>query len=170
MATTMNTSEHTKTSLTGPRPVPSILVAEHFVNIRRDDGLDTTVDDLMNLLYLAHGFALGIFGTPLLDEPLEARSPGPMSPTVYGAFGYHGTDPIRHHVGSREPWLEDKTRTLLGMVDRVYRKLPPQARLHLVRGAPWHRAYSTGAVNVSNEAIREMFAEILPDAVRDAFE
>ena len=74
-------------------PVDARTVAEAVLWIRRD--VQTTPMHIIKLVYLSHGWMLGLHDTPLLWEPVEAWQYGPVVPSVYHL--YKGWGGRTHH-------------------------------------------------------------------------
>ena len=48
----------------------------------------------MKLVYIAHGWHLGVYKSPLINDPPQAWDFGPVIPTLYNALKHYGNDPI----------------------------------------------------------------------------
>jgi len=59
-------------------PLDPIIVSNYILWKRRER--DTTNLDVIKLVYLSHGWYLGIYGVPLIAEPIEAWPYGPVIP------------------------------------------------------------------------------------------
>ena len=59
----------------------SIVAAEQIIWLGAK--VDSTALDLNLLVYLSHGWMLGIHDRPLIDEPVEAWTHGPVLPSIY---------------------------------------------------------------------------------------
>jgi uncharacterized phage-associated protein len=70
-------------------------VANHILELARQDGRQLTHMKLQKLLYYAHGWHLAFFGgEPLVAEGFQAWQYGPVSPNVYDSFRKFGAKPI----------------------------------------------------------------------------
>jgi len=49
---------------------------------------------LIKLVYIAHGWTLGLYNQPLIGKQVEAWTYGPVIPSVYHDFKHYGRDPI----------------------------------------------------------------------------
>jgi len=63
-----------------------ISVANYFVNKSIYDGVELTPMKLLKLVYLAHGWNLGLKNEPLLAEAVQAWKFGPVVKSVYDSF------------------------------------------------------------------------------------
>ena len=78
-------------------PYPSVSalsVADVILWARRVFGLPTTNLDLNKLVYLCHGWTLGVHGKPLIADRVEAWRYGPVIPAIYHEYKLFGSDNI----------------------------------------------------------------------------
>ena len=75
-------------------PVSPLSVANYFVQKSIDEGKLITPMKLVKLVYIAHGWYLGLFRKPLLPESAQAWKYGPVIPSVYHTFKYYGNENI----------------------------------------------------------------------------
>lgn len=75
-------------------PVHAMIVAGRILRQRHLRGQSTTTLDLIKLTYIAHGWFLGIYGVPLIEEVVEAWKYGPVIPIVYERFQSYRGEPI----------------------------------------------------------------------------
>ena len=74
---------------------PSKAVANAFLDIAREHGATLTPLKLQKLVYIAHGWSLGLTNSPLVaDEHPEAWQYGPVFPGLYHEFKEFGKGPI----------------------------------------------------------------------------
>lgn len=106
---------------------------------------------LIKLVYIAHGWHLGLTGKPLIPEAVMAWRYGPVVQSVYHQFKHFGSGQVTAPCGSKPPIFdEDSRRTLL---DRVWEKYGHLNGLQLStlthqQGSPWDNVYdgSSGKV------------------------
>lgn len=73
----------------------ALTIANEFIDLAsKNDKGPLTQMKLQKLVYFAHGWHLGLWGTPLLDEVIQAWSYGPVVRTVYNEFRDFGVQPI----------------------------------------------------------------------------
>lgn len=73
---------------------PTISVANYFIGKAQHEGDKITPMKLLKLVYIAHGWALGLYRTPLIAEEVQAWKYGPVVPSVYEDFRHYGREPI----------------------------------------------------------------------------
>ena len=74
--------------------VSSIAVANEFIRLGMADNKYFTPMQLLKLSYIAHGWHLGFFDTPLTDDDIEAWKYGPVIPNLYQALKKYGNQAV----------------------------------------------------------------------------
>ncbi len=77
-------------SVTMARPYDAGAVANWFLDL----GHPLDPMKLQKLVYFAHGWNLALTDEPLIDEPVQAWSYGPVIPSLYHEFKHHGSGTI----------------------------------------------------------------------------
>lgn len=75
----------------------AIEIADYF--IERSDCTKTHMQ-IQKMVYMSHGYMLGVYHTPLISNPVEAWDHGPVIPSMYQRFKKHGHNPIERHTES----------------------------------------------------------------------
>lgn len=170
----------------------SVAIANEFLGKPGADGL--TQMQLQKLVYIAHGWNLGLNGEPLVSEAPEAWTYGPVFSDLYDHTKFFGKAPInrlitpdddeagRFFTGnrSRRPAykapLTPRQRAVVDMVWRRYGHLDG-VRLSAMThrpGTPWFQTYQAGSGKnrpISLDVIRshyERLAERSADAANAA--
>lgn len=142
-------------------------VAEQILWLRRD--LPTMPMHVLKLVYLCHGWMLGIFGRGLIAEPAEAWRYGPVVPTIYHTYKSFRGDPIATAPVDRSAILDENQNDLLGAVLRAYRDysaLDLSAITHQP-GTPWYEVYNGGrgeSAIIPDALLRKHYAARLREA------
>lgn len=135
-------------------------VAEQVLWLRQD--MDTTPMHVIKLVYLCHGWMLGICERPLIVEPAEAWRYGPVVPAVYRAYKSFGGDPIDTVPTDLGEAFDEKQTELMDAVLRAYREYTPWDLSAITHqpGTPWHAVYrggrGAGAI-IPNKLIRKHY-------------
>ena len=80
----------------GMMAYPAKAIANYFIRAaEKDNIIDLSLMKLMKLVYYAHGWHLGFYGNPLINETIEAWDYGPVIPVLYHQFKQYGSDHIR---------------------------------------------------------------------------
>lgn len=105
-----------------------IAIANYFIGKAIDEGQDMTLMKLIKLVYIAHGWHLGIKGEPLLPEAVQAWQYGPVVPSIYQEFKRYGSRKITQLELDLEtftyPCVEDvELKKFLDKIWSVYGKM-----------------------------------------------
>lgn len=129
----------------------SVTVANRFLQLASERGETLTPMQLLKLVYIAHGWMLGLYSRPLIRDDVEAWQYGPVIPDLYNHVRQYRGQPItatlNDRSGERLDDLEDD------MVRQVYDIYGQQTGMALSRithadGTPWAQTY-TGAFGVT---------------------
>ena len=123
-----------------------IAIANYFIKKSWERGTELTPMKLVKLVYIAHGWYLGITDQPLLTEVPQAWQYGPVVPTVYHSFKSYGNGQVtRLHTvinagGPITPDVNDNaTQLLLNKVWEIYSRYngPQLSTLTHQPDTPW---------------------------------
>ncbi|MCS1411176.1 MAG: hypothetical protein M2R45_04373 [Verrucomicrobia subdivision 3 bacterium] len=141
---------------------PAKLVEDQILWLRRDTR--TTPMHIVKLVYIAHGWMLGLHDRPLVKETVFAWQYGPVIPETYHRYKSFVSRAIRSNpVDRTKDFTEDQSE----MIQRVvtdYRKYSA-FRLSTVtheEGTPWDevtREHGDGSV-ISNQLIKEHYKKL----------
>jgi len=150
--------------------VSAIAVANFFIQKSFETGIEVTPMKLLKLVYIAHGWSLGLWGTPLINEPVEAWTYGPVIPDLYKHVKEFGRGRITKLITISEfkgltyhtftptiPESDTKTRKLLNEIWEVY---GDKGGLYLSAithqdGTPWSRTKRNDII--PHELIKEHY-------------
>ena len=142
------------------------LAAEQILWLRR--GTETTPMHVLKLVYISHGWTLGLYGRSLINEPAEAWRYGPVVPSVYHRYKSFRGDPITTEPVDRSDEFDDEQRDVIEQVHEVYgdfTALQLSALTHKP-GTPWdvtYREYGAGVI-IPNELIRDYYRRLAEQA------
>ena len=144
----------------------STSVAEHILWLRRDR--ETTPMHVIKLAYLSHGWGLGWGDGPLIDEPVEAWTYGPVIPSIYQRYRSFGGDSIRLGPINRESsFNQDQIETMKVVTDFYADKSAVYlSNLTHINGSPWSRAVENWGVGciIPNELIEKYYRDLAEKA------
>ena len=158
----------------GERPIQCPLaVARHILSARHS--IQTTPMHLIKLVYLCHGWMLGVHRRPLIHEDVVAWRYGPVVPTVYHMYKSFGGSPIdaARPKPSQQGVFDGQQ---LGLMDAVlnayqdYSAFDLSAITHQA-GTPWHVVYAGGhgrGAIIPNALIQEHYAARLASGNAEA--
>ena len=153
-------------------------VANYFLRKAAEGGRTLTPVEAIKLVYIAHGWSLGLYDKPLIDDPVQARAYGPIVQPVFDAFKRFGTQPITEMADVR-PNLGDSRRRfgvrtgdeftsqetdLLNRIWEVYGPLKGYELSGITNSedGPWQSQYKTYGDNatIPNQLIGAYFKEL----------
>ncbi|MFB0873338.1 MULTISPECIES: Panacea domain-containing protein [unclassified Sphingobium] len=129
-------------------------IANYFLAKAEEDGRPLTPLKLIKLVYIAYGWVLGLLGTRLFEERIEAWKHGPVIPSIYHEFKHFGggaitDDAVWYDLDTgdcRRPTIDSSDRDLQIILDKVwaaYKRFSGWAlrqKTHEV-GTPWEQTY-----------------------------
>lgn len=134
--------------------LPSEAVANYFIQKSFDTGQPLSPMKLLKLVYIAHGWHRGYFGTNLINDAVEAWQYGPVIPDLYRDIKHYGRRTIDAAIDGYLP-LElypqgalPNERTL-ALLDNVWRAYGDKDGLQLSAlthqpGTPWDIIWRQG--------------------------
>jgi uncharacterized phage-associated protein len=158
-------------------------IANFFINVANSAGTPATPLKIIKLVYIAHGWHLGLTGAPLINEPPQAWRYGPVIPSLYRSLKSYGNEPVRNPLTeftSTDPldWVleerdvalpnDPRTVAFLQSVWDAYGRLSAMQLSELTHqpGTPWERIwndrggrYSRG-VEIPEEWITEHYRRL----------
>lgn len=105
----------------------SITIANYFLHESWKNGFEITPMKLLKLVYIAHGWYLGLTGKRLIYDPICAWPYGPVIPELYFQIKHYRGNPITATIISgidlsHEPKLEDSVIKLLDPILNHYNR------------------------------------------------
>lgn len=161
----------------GKKGYDSRAVANYFVEKSCADGRILTVSELIKLVFLAHGWYLGITGKPLIYHKIEAWGPGPVIGKVYDAFR-HQLSAVRHPALTGSfPYRAKFDEDAKEIMDRIYnayskrlknlrgsKSSPATTLSHMTckEGTPWKRVFEKKGrfARIPNALIKDYYEEL----------
>ena len=144
-----------------PEPVPAMVVATYILRQRHDQGRSTTTLDLVKLVYLSHGWFLGIYGIPLIIESVEAWPYGPVIPIVYERFKSYRENPIDIVPIDNSGQLDPRQRAVIDETLRAYDAFDSWGLSAITHkpGTPWDQISDHGLwLIIPNSLIQQHYA------------
>ena len=122
----------------------AVNVAYKFLQLAKEDECNLTPMQLQKLVYIAHGWSLGLLERPLIADTVNAWKYGPVIESVYHHFKKFRASPVifppelvRHYVTDAEFCSTDKD--LISSVWEAYKGIsgPRLSDLTHQSGTPW---------------------------------
>lgn len=108
-------------------PISAIAVANFFIKKARENKQEITPMQLLKLVYIAHGWSLGILDRPLIKNEIEAWRYGPVIPDLYHEFKEYRDKNITNY-GSDIIWSPD----LHKFIEKVPEQIEDQDNINLL--------------------------------------
>lgn len=127
---------------------------------------------LVKLVYISHGWYLGLTGKPLINEAVEAWKYGPVIPSIYHSFKKYGNNSITEQeldiVGFSYVNTEIKDLNKMRFLDKVwdvYKQFngPQLSTLTHENGTPWFITWHNNggqhqkSVTIPNDLIKDHY-------------
>lgn len=141
-------------------------VADAILKIAKAQGKSLTPMQLMKLVYIAHGWSLGIRNQDLFRNRIEAWQYGPVIPDLYHATKQFGRSGIPFDmIGSpAEMPVSDEDRAFLEDVFSKYGHLDGIQLSYLTHqsGTPWDQVYEPGRqrIEIPDNLIRSHYIDL----------
>lgn len=139
-------------------------VANRFLELAEQAGDTLTPMQLLKLVYIAHGWMLGLNGRPLIRDEVQAWQYGPVIPRLYNAVRDFRSNPIVGRIGAPDEVLTAAEDDIVRQTYNVYGKYsgPALSRITHASGTPWSLTYRPGAFGVvmSNDLIEDHYQRL----------
>lgn len=140
-------------------------IARYFIARSITDNTPVTNLKLQKLIYIAHGFHLGLKGKPLLAEQIECWPYGPVISCTYHEYKSFGNKTITvTQEGFQKPFDFDKEA--LEVLDFTWASSKDLDAIQLsnwthIDGSPWKRAMDEGRAVIPNNYIEDYFKTLV---------
>jgi len=151
-------------------------VANYFLELAQRDGKLVTPMGIEKLVYFAHGWKLGVYGTPLINQRIEVLKYGPSIRDLVNEFRRFGNDPItspasvfeRGPDGTFAPTFPEISKSqdpaTARLIDQVWSAYKNFTAIQLSNmtheaGSPWCKAVDNNQTFMDDESIKKYFSE-----------
>jgi len=121
-----------------------IQIADYFISSHPDD-IQLTPMKIIKLVYIAHGWHLGLTGKPLIDEKPQAWKFGPVIPSLYRRFKhFKASKVLRDDNIPPSPPLDENIQAFLDKIWEVYGDndgVALSSKTHKA-GTPWSKTWA----------------------------
>jgi uncharacterized phage-associated protein len=148
-----------------------ISVANKFLELAAAAGETLTPLQLIKLVYLSHGFMLGLYRRPLVSEDVQAYTYGPVFPTLYRAVKEFRSSPVAGPLAVQDG--SGATKDRFGeleddVIRQVYQKYGRRNGIQLSRlthqpDSPWSQVWDEGrghGQTISNDLLEDYFSAL----------
>jgi uncharacterized phage-associated protein len=127
-------------------------VANRFLTLAKAGDDTLTPMQVLKLVYIAHGWMLGLYGRSLIMDRVEAWQYGPVIPRLYNAMRHYRGDAVTRALDApaNEGELDHREGDVVRQVYEIYGRKsgPALSRLTHAEGTPWHTTYVPGEFGV----------------------
>lgn len=142
-------------------------VANTFLELAKRDGKRLTNMQLQKLVYIAHGWMLGIVGQPLVKNTVEAWQWGPVIPDLYYPLKKYGSGVVDEPLPAKQTLDAEGVGALISAA--VWAGYGQLSALQLSaithkEGTPWsqtRREFPGRHAVIKNELIAEHYQQLL---------
>jgi len=144
-------------------------VANFLLGLARDTGKELTPMQLIKLVYLCHGWMLGLYGKVLVKEEIEAWAYGPVIRDLYDEVKEYRSAPIANDltIYPNNKDFDEKEKSVMKQTFDLYSHCsgPALSRLTHKSGSPWSITYKTQGQNetISNDIIQDYFGNLIKE-------
>ena len=107
-------------SPTKERQPSALTVAQQILWIANQRGKQLTPMQLLKLVYISHGWMLGLYNRPLFEDEIEAWRYGPVVRSVYSKYKRFGASPISDDVQDQGCSFDEYALNVMEQVVEVY--------------------------------------------------
>ena len=138
-------------------------IANEFLSLAESENESIAPMKIQKLVFLAHGWSLGLLGKPLISDSIQAWMYGPVIESIYHEFKQYGRccipsgkratnisfDQKGLRIKRKTPEIEDDdsdAKDLVAEVWGAYKKYngPQLSNLTHLDGTPWKECYKEG--------------------------
>lgn len=131
---------------------PPLAVANAALEEAWAQGKQFTIMQLLKIVYIAHGWSLGLLNSPLVNREPQAWEHGPVFPEIYREFRRFGSQPIVAKATTpfgpmADAALDSQQRAVLKSVVTNYGDMHAfnLSRITHEDDTPWFKVYRNGA-------------------------
>lgn len=150
----------------------SVDVAWKMLQLAHEKGIALSNLQLQKLVYIAHGYLLGWKSKPLIVEPIEAWTYGPVVSAIYHQFKSYGDSkiPVSSVFSTELDSDRDAVDTLNGVLS-LYGRMTAMDLVNLThqQDTPWDIAWNVQggkkffSHSIDNEIIKNHFRKVISD-------
>lgn len=147
----------------------SKVVANRFLELAKEANDTLTPMQLLKLVYIAHGWMLGLNGRPLIRDDVQAWQYGPVIPRLYNAVRNYRHHPVEGPIGAPNEALTPAEDSIIQQTYGMYGKFsgPALSRITHAEGTPWSLTYKPGSfgIAISNDLIEDHYQRLAQRSV-----
>lgn len=151
------------------RPYDSIALANSIIRLSHAEEKEITHLKLQKLSYISHGWCLGIYEFPFINENILAWKYGPVILSIYEEFKFYGNNHITEYgefINSDlkvvKPIINDNALPFLKAVWNVYSRFTASQLCNLTHepGTPWDKTVKARRTIIRNAVIKDYYKDL----------
>lgn len=139
-------------------------IANRFLELATAAGDTLTPMQLLKLVYIAHGWMLGLYGRPLIRDDVQAWQYGPVIPRLYNAVRRFRSQPVEGRIVGEDGPLTPEEDHIVQQTYQLYGKYsgPALSRITHAPETPWAQTYRAGefGIPISNDLIEDHYQRL----------
>ena len=145
---------------------PSSEVSRYLLDRAGKNRMALSPMKLIKLVYIAHGWMLGLYGRPLIVENVEAWRYGPVIPELYREIKKFRSKPVRAEVFSKldaDKFDEYEEGVMDEVLDIYGKRTAIQlSQLTHSKNTPWDQTYNSDcrSLVISDQLIENYYAQL----------
>lgn len=150
--------------INGDKMHSSIDVANELLKKADQEKKSFTPMQLIKLVFLCHGWLLGLYGKHLIEEPIEAWRYGPVINSLYQAVREFKSSPVKYPLKSAKDCNFDNEE--INVIDQVYKHYGNLSGIQLSsltheKDSPWDLTWSREGRYISNDLIEHYYKNLI---------
>lgn len=144
----------------------SLVVANRLLALAREKNQTLTPMQLIKLVYMCHGWMLGLYGRPLIRDEVQAWKFGPVIPQLYRVVRDFRSSPVADMlaVPTREPELDEVAEDIIRQVSEIYGNYDGITLSNMTHqpGTPWAQTWDLHGwgLGISNDLIESHYRSL----------
>ena len=145
---------------------PSSEVSRYLLDCAQKNKMALSPMKLIKLVYIAHGWMLGLYGRPLIVENVEAWRYGPVIPELYRKVKIFRSKPVRAEVFSKldtDKFDEYEEGVMDEVLDIYGKRTAIQlSQLTHSKNTPWDQTCNSDSRSlvISDQLIENYYAQL----------
>ncbi len=138
-------------------------IANRLLELATAAGDTLTPMQILKLVYICHGWMLGLYGVPLIRDEVQAWKYGPVIPRLYNSVNSFRDQPVIGPLpvrGDQEPLVHQEENVIRQTYEIYGQKSGPAlSRLTHQMGSPWAQTFRDGIAGlvISNDLIEDHY-------------
>lgn len=141
-------------------------VANELIRLALASNRPLTPMQIIKLVYLCHGWMLGLYGRPLVRQVAQAWRYGPVFHDLYQSLKKYGASHVTELIPNvPEERFDAQERDLIRQVFEKYGRFSGIVLSNMTHedGSPWHQTWSRGlhSAPISNDLIADYYRRLI---------